>query len=57
MQKIYKHITPEQKLKQASLLYLNAMELKRSAIRIKYPELSKVEIEAKLKKLFENAAR
>lgn len=57
MSNTYKHITPEKKLKQASLLYINAMELKRSALKKRFPKLTEEEIEDKTRRLLNNAAR
>lgn len=55
--KHYQNITPEQKLLQSALLYKNAKELKRSAIKKKYPKLTEEEIEDKTRKSLNNAAR
>jgi len=55
--KHYKNITPEQKLLQAALLYKNAKELKRAALKKRYPELTDEQIEAKIRNLMSNAAR
>jgi len=53
----YKNISPEQKLKQALLLYENARELKKAAIKKYNPELTGDQIEKKVRELFNNAAK
>lgn len=57
MKNFYKNISPEQKLKQALLLYDNAKELKKSSLRKFHPEFNEVQIEKKLRELFNNAAK
>ena len=55
--KHYQNITPEQKLIQASLLYINAKELKRAALKKRFPHLTEKQIETKIREMLNNAAR
>jgi hypothetical protein len=45
-------LTPEQKLAQSIRLYWYARELKRAGLKMIYPELSKDEIEKKVRDIF-----
>jgi len=47
-----KKYTPEEKLKQALRLYSSAKELKKSAIKQKFPKMSEKEIDKKVKEFF-----
>ena len=50
--KIYKSMTPEQKLNASLKLYYSAWELKAAGLRELYPDLGEEEIQKKVKEIF-----
>ena len=50
--RIFKSMTPEQKLNAALSLYHSARELKAAGLRIKYPNLDEEKIQEKLREIF-----
>ena len=50
--KIYQSMTPEEKLKIALRLYYSAKQLKAAALHHEYPNLTKKEIQKKVREVF-----
>ncbi len=50
--KIFKKMTPEQKLNASLSLHFSAWELKKSGLRTQYPSLTEEEINNKVKEIF-----
>jgi hypothetical protein len=50
--KIFKKMTPDQKLNASLRLYFSAWELKESVLRTQYPGLPEEEINNKVKEIF-----
>jgi len=51
-EKVFKAMSPEQKLNAAARLYWSARDLKSAGLRNFYPELSEMEIEKKVREAF-----
>jgi len=50
--RIYRNMTPEQKLRIAADLYRSARELKAAGLRARYPKWSEKEIEERVREIF-----
>jgi hypothetical protein len=50
--RIYKSMTPEQKLDAALRLYHSARELKAAGLRAEYPDLDEEKIQEKVREIF-----
>lgn len=53
--RIFQEMTPEQKLIVALRLYYSARELKAAGLRAQNPDWNEVEIQAKVRDIFQNA--